>query len=71
MTRYFKRASFPIYILHQNVLVAVGYYVMKMTDKLILQAAVIMPVSFIITVMIYEMFSRASVLKNKVGGRLN
>lgn len=67
VTRYFKRASFPIYILHQNVLVAVGYYVMEMTDKLILQAAVIMSASFIITVMIYEMISRASVLRNKVG----
>lgn len=49
-TAYFNRASFPIYILHQSILVALAYYVLKLCDKLPMQIACIWIGSFLLTV---------------------
>lgn len=57
-TDYFNKASFPIYVFHQSWLVAVGYYVLKITDIVAIQFFTIMIVSFILTVITYEIVRR-------------
>lgn len=57
-TDYFNKASFPIYVFHQSWLVAVGYYVFKITDIVAIQFITIMIVSFILTVITYEIARR-------------
>ncbi len=55
---YFKKASFPLYILHQSILVAVGYYVLLYVDGILIQAVSILAVSFLLTLGIYELIKR-------------
>ncbi len=70
-TQYFSPAAFPIYFFHQSVLVIVAFYVVKLTDIISLQFALILIMSFVITLLCYEIFKRFSVtcfmfgIKNK------
>lgn len=52
-TEYFNKASYPIYILHQSVLVALAYYVVALTDGLFIQVFCICTGSFFLTILIY------------------
>lgn len=61
-TVYFNRASYPIYILHQSILVALAYYVVGFFDNTALQAAGICLGSFVLTVLAYEVIRRIPVL---------
>ncbi len=67
MTDYFKKASFPIYILHQTVLVIIGYYSLTMIDNMILQISIIIGGSFISTIIVYEIISKIPILKKIIG----
>lgn len=58
VTDYFNKASFPIYVFHQSWLVAVGYYVLKITDIVAIQFITIMIISFILTILTYEIAKR-------------
>lgn len=60
-TRYFSLASFPLYFLHQSVLVIVAFYVVNLTDIILLQFISILILSFIITLLCYEVFRRFTV----------
>lgn len=66
-TNYFKRASFPMYILHQTILVFIGYYVLMDIDNVVLQINIIIFGSLILTIMIYEINSRIPIIKNIIG----
>lgn len=46
INEYFTRASFPIYIIHQTVLVVIGYYVLKITTSIFVQFSLIVLLSF-------------------------
>lgn len=67
LTDYFNKASFPIYIFHQTWLVAVGYYALKLTDIVALQIIIIIPSSFILTVLTYEIAKRIPVTRFMFG----
>ena len=67
ITKYLKKPSFPIYILHQTILVIVGYYSLVMIDTIFLQLFMIIFGSFIINVLIYAIISRIPVLKKMIG----
>lgn len=67
LTKYFKKASFPIYILHQTILVVIGYYTLIMTQNIILQIVIIMLGSFIVTIISYEIISRIPIIKKMIG----
>ncbi len=69
ITNYFKKASFPIYILHQTILVMIGYYSLKMIDNMILQIIIIIIGSFIITIISYEIIKKIPILKRFIGER--
>ncbi len=66
---YLKGASFTIYILHQSILVAVGYYTLTTINNTFMQVIVILSLSFILTVALYEIIKRIPVLRKIIGCR--
>lgn len=60
---YFNKASFPVYIIHQTVLVIVGYYVLGIIDHGIIAYVLIMSITFILTLLLYEIISRIKPFK--------
>ena len=69
LTNYFKKASFPIYILHQTFLVIIGYYALMMVDNIVLQICMIIFGSFIVTILVYEIIKKIPILKKMIGVR--
>ncbi len=69
ITNYFKKASFPIYILHLPVLVIIGYYSLIMINNIFLQIGLIISGSFIVTIFIYEIIKKIPILKKMIGVR--
>ena len=61
-TEYFNHASYPIYILHQSILVALAYYVVQMCDNILMQIFCICIGSFILTVLAYHIIRRIQVV---------
>ena len=49
VTEWLNRASYPIYILHQTILVAVAYYIVRACEGTAVQAACIWAASFVLT----------------------
>lgn len=60
-TRYLSTAAFPIYYFHQSVLIIVAFYSLKITDVIPLQVIMIIIISFLLTVLCYEIFRRFTV----------
>lgn len=67
ITKYFSSASFSIYILHQPILIILGYYILDIIDNLFLQVSIIILGSFIITLFFYEILKRIPYLKKIFG----
>ena len=67
ITNYFKNASFPIYILHQTILVILGYYSLVHLNNIYLQLLIIIFGSFIITIIFYEIIKRIPIIRNMIG----
>ena len=66
-TRYFNAASYPVYILHQSILVAVAYYAVTYVNGLILQITIIMMGSFLMTIACYEIINKIPFIRNLLG----
>lgn len=62
-TDYYSPACFPVYWLHQTVLVAVGFLIVKTDLFLPIQYVLIVAVSFILTIGLYEICKRTSPLR--------
>ncbi|PRR83578.1 acyltransferase family protein [Clostridium vincentii] len=60
-TQYFSPAAFPIYLFHQTVLVVIAFYVLKVTNIIPLQFGLIVVMTFVITLLCYEISRRFSV----------
>lgn len=58
ISAYFTKASFSIYILHQTVLVIIGYYALKLPVNTFVQFILITITSFFVTILIYEIVKR-------------
>lgn len=69
VTIFFRKRSFGIYMLHQSILVALGYYVLRMTDHLVLQVLSIMLGSFLLSLLAWEIFSRIPYVRKMLGIR--
>jgi glucan biosynthesis protein C len=52
---YMNEAAFPVYILHQTILVVIGYYVIRLEMGIIPGFILIMILTFICSVLIYEL----------------
>lgn len=59
LTDYLNRASYPIYILHQTILVVLAYYVVRVWDNIFVQISVICFGSFLLTVLVNELLYMA------------
>ncbi|MDP3395559.1 MAG: acyltransferase family protein [Methanoregula sp.] len=55
---YMGAAAYPVYIIHQAILVAIAYYVVMLTIPPALQFAAIVIVSFLLTFACYEIIRR-------------
>lgn len=62
-TEYFSPACFPVYWLHQTVLVAVGFLIVKTDLSLPIQYVLIVVLSFVLTVGLYEICKRIPPLR--------
>lgn len=58
ITAYLTKASFPLYVFHQTVLVVIAYYMFKLTDIFIIQFIFILILGFILSVLSYEIFKQ-------------
>jgi len=66
-TEYFNQASYPIYILHQSILVALAYYVVQASDILYVQIFGICMGSFLLTVSAYHLINLIPVVRKLIG----
>lgn len=64
---YFSKASFPIYIFHQTWLVAIGYYVLKVINNGLAQFSIIMILTFIASVLTYEIIRPIPIVRFMFG----
>lgn len=67
LTIYFTRASYPYYILHQTILVAVAYFAITYLSGIALQFMLIAIVSFLLTAFTYEIVRRIPYLRRTFG----
>ena len=66
-TEYFNRASYPIYILHQSILVALAYYAAQISENFFVQVTGILVGSFLLTVAAYHLIQRIPYVRKIVG----
>lgn len=62
-TKYFAPSVFPIYIFHQSIIVIIGFMAVRSISEPVLQYFIIMGTSFILTIMIYEIFRRLAITR--------
>ncbi|MCI9078507.1 MAG: acyltransferase [Lachnospiraceae bacterium] len=53
-TEYFNKASYPVYILHQTILVVLAYYLVQINDNTLIQVLCICIGTFLLTVLAYH-----------------
>ena len=66
-TEYFNKASYPVYILHQSVLVALAYYVVQICDILLIQVLCICIGSFVLTMLLYYLIKYIPFVRKMIG----
>lgn len=66
-TKYFNQASYPVYILHQTILVALAYYIVRANNVFLVQVSCICIGSFLLTVAAYHLISRIPVVRKLIG----
>lgn len=62
-TRYFATAAFPIYLFHQTIVVIVGYLIVRHLHGALLQYVLIVGISFVLTIFMYEICRRIGVTR--------
>ena len=67
---YANEAVLPFYILHQSVIISIGYYVVQWNAGVIVKYPVIAITSFVAIMAIYELVRRVNVLRFLFGMRL-
>ncbi len=66
-SNYLTRASFPVYILHMPILVAVGFFVLKLPIGVAGQFLLTILISSILTFLIYEIIKKIPVIRFFLG----
>jgi len=66
-TEYFNQASYPVYILHQSILVALAYYVAQISENFFVQVTGILVGSFLLTLAGYHLIRRIPFIRKIVG----
>jgi hypothetical protein len=68
--KYANEAVLPFYILHQTVLLCVGYFVVQWAIPSLLKWLIIVPLSFAIIMGLYELVRRNNILRFLFGMKL-
>ncbi|MDE6614934.1 MAG: hypothetical protein K2K35_00070, partial [Lachnospiraceae bacterium] len=63
LMEFARRASYPVYILHQSILVALAYYITSIFHNIMAQAAAICVGSLVLTVVVYCIISKIPVAR--------
>jgi surface polysaccharide O-acyltransferase-like enzyme len=66
---YFRESGLPIYILHQTVILLIGFHILKTGIGLRVSFIVIVAGSFLITILLYEAIRRNNMLRLFFGMR--
>lgn len=66
-TKYFNKASYPIYILHQSVLVVLAYYIVRVCDSMVVQVFGIWGGSFVLTLSAYHIVKKIPFVRKMIG----
>jgi len=67
---YLNKACFPIYILHQPIIVVISYYLLKYYKLPVhVSILIILGSSVIITFGVYEIFKRIKIIKYLIGSK--
>lgn len=66
-TTYFNQASYPIYILHQSILVVLAYYFVQVSENILVQVTGICFGSFLLTVLAYHLIRRIPFVRKIIG----
>ncbi len=61
--KYFGEASYPFYILHQTVIVTIGFYVVQWNVGVLIKYVTIVISAFVITALLYDLFIK----RNNIG----
>lgn len=69
VTRYFNKASYPIYILHQSILVILAYYIVQISNIIFIQVFCICVGSFLLTVLAYHLVRLIPIVRKLIGIR--
>ncbi|MEW6203595.1 MAG: acyltransferase family protein [bacterium] len=70
--RYANQAALPFYILHQTVIIVIGFYIIQLRLALMIKYAVICIAAFPVTIAVYDsLIKRVNVLRFIFGMRLN
>jgi surface polysaccharide O-acyltransferase-like enzyme len=64
---YFNKASFAVYILHQTILIIVGYYILRIINHGIIAYVLILFTTFFFTIIFYEIIRRIKILRLMFG----
>jgi hypothetical protein len=56
--KYANEAVLPFYILHQTIILTVGYYVLRLNTSLWIEYLIIATLSFVIIMALYELLIR-------------
>lgn len=62
-TDYFSKSSFSVYVFHQTWIVAAAYYVLMLTDNVLIQMVLILIVSIFATFATYEICRRMGITR--------
>jgi hypothetical protein len=55
---YANEAAYPVYILHQTIVVGLAYYVVQLKEPLFAKYLFLAPVSLLLTVLVYHLYIR-------------
>ena len=66
-TKYFNEASYPIYILHQSILVVLAYYIVRVCDSMVVQVFGIWGGSFVLTLSAYHIVKKIPFIRKMIG----
>ena len=66
-TTYFNQASYPVYILHQSILVVLAYYIAQISKNFLVQITGILFGSFLLTVASYHLVRRIPFVRKIIG----
>lgn len=68
--KYTGQASYPLYILHQTIIIAIAYYVVEWDAGVLVKFGTIVVSSLAVTTLVYELVKRFNITRFLLGMRL-